>query len=586
MRKIIILLLFLPLFNYSHDVIDSLKKLLPDSEQQNRIELFQELSQQYYEKSSDSCIIYARNAIDLANQLNNFHQQAIAYERIGHFFDRKKDDYSTSIAYLDTALVYFLKDEDYYKSTKTKILIADLYDLVSDYPNAFLYLNEAITSCDSLLYSSQDTNGIKLMYSDIFTGKGLIYKKLDSLDLSMQFINKALQYSLEVNDSITIAGAYCNIASIYQSKRENKHAVEVYKEAVKYMQKSGFDEHKASIYTNMGGILEYNGEIDSAFCYFQKAEPLFIKTDNKYNLSILYNCYGITYLNLEQYNKATEYFLKAIDVANSIDAGKLVYANYGILSNMYEEMGDYQQSIKYYKKYSLLKDSIAGEQAREKISNLEIKYNTEKKEKENQELKYNIELKEIALNKKNKEITIYLIVVFIVIILLSYILFLYRKKSRSYDALVQQNIKSLEIEKKLEQSMVTQLDCNLQQKSGIDKGFAELDKKLTRFMVDEKPYLWKQVTLDEFCKKLNTNRTYLSKLINEKYGQSFLDFISVNRIRVSRELLINPKFKHISIEGIGEMSGFKTNANFHKHFKELVQLTPKQFRDRALKSIV
>ena len=582
---IIFLFVFsLTLFSFSQESTDSLKNLLPGSEQQIKVEILQELSQQYYEKSSDSCLVYAFQAIDIATKLNNNAQKANSYRIIGKFYDKKRDNYPQSIVYNDSALIYYLKDKDYYNSTKTQILIADLYDLISDYQDAIAYLNNAHKSCDSLINSYPDTNAIKSMYADIFTGKGLVYRKLDSSRLSMQYMNKALDYSMQINDSISIAGTYCNIASIYQAKKENISAVSKYKEATKYMQNEGFDEHRASIYTNMGGILEYEGEVDSAFCYFRKAEPLFIKTGNKYNLSILYTCYGTAYLNLENYTKALEYYSKALKIANEIDAGKLSYYCYNMLSEIYVKLGNTTKALEYYKKYTNLKDSIVGKETRENISNLEIKYETEKKEKENLGLKQKIELKDIVLKQKNKEIITYIIVILVVIGFLLYILVLLRNKSKSYDAIVRQNIRSLEIEKKLEQTMAISKKYDIQQLPDSEKGLLELDKKLTQFMLEEKPYLWKEINLEEFCHKLNTNRTYLSKLINEKYGQSFQDFISENRIRTARELLINPELQHISIEGIGEMSGFKSNTNFHKRFKDLVQLTPKQFRDIALKN--
>jgi len=95
--------------------------------------------------------------------------------------------------------------------------------------------------------------------------------------------------------------------------------------------------------------------------------------------------------------------------------------------------------------------------------------------------------------------------------------------------------------------------------------------------------LWSEVNLDEFCKKLNTNRSYLSKLINEKYNMNFYDLLSKYRLRTALEYLNDPNLKYISVEGIGEMTGFKSNSNFYKRFKDLVGMTPNEFRERAMK---
>jgi YesN/AraC family two-component response regulator len=64
---------------------------------------------------------------------------------------------------------------------------------------------------------------------------------------------------------------------------------------------------------------------------------------------------------------------------------------------------------------------------------------------------------------------------------------------------------------------------------------------------------------------------------------SFYDLLSKYRIRAAMEYLNDTNFKHISVEGIGEMTGFKSNSNFYKRFKDLVGMTPKEFRERAMK---
>ncbi len=100
-------------------------------------------------------------------------------------------------------------------------------------------------------------------------------------------------------------------------------------------------------------------------------------------------------------------------------------------------------------------------------------------------------------------------------------------------------------------------------------------------MIEEKPYLWSDVSLEIFCKKLNTNRTYLSKLINDHYQMGFYDLLFEYRIRTAVEFLNNTQLNHISVEGIGEMAGFKSNSNFYKRFKKSIGMTPMQFREQA-----
>jgi YesN/AraC family two-component response regulator len=114
--------------------------------------------------------------------------------------------------------------------------------------------------------------------------------------------------------------------------------------------------------------------------------------------------------------------------------------------------------------------------------------------------------------------------------------------------------------------------------------YRELDSCFIIFLLDEKPYLKSDVSQEEFCQKLGTNRTYLSRMINQNYKQSFSDLLYKYRIGAACELLADPGNMPFSIEKIGSMAGFRNNATFHRKFKKQLALTPKQFRDRVKRS--
>ena len=117
-----------------------------------------------------------------------------------------------------------------------------------------------------------------------------------------------------------------------------------------------------------------------------------------------------------------------------------------------------------------------------------------------------------------------------------------------------------------------------------EKKYKELDTCFIKFILEEKPYLMSDVSQEEFCQKLGTNRTYLSRMINQNYKQSFSDLLYKYRIGEACELLADQGNMYFSIEKIGSMAGFRNNATFHRKFKKQLFLTPKQFRDRVKKS--
>ena len=107
----------------------------------------------------------------------------------------------------------------------------------------------------------------------------------------------------------------------------------------------------------------------------------------------------------------------------------------------------------------------------------------------------------------------------------------------------------------------------------------ELLKKLATYIEDEKPYLDSNITLDDISHKLETNRTYLSRLINEHFKKNFNEFINEYRTKTARQILADPSKKHISIEGVGQMAGFNSRSTFFTCFKKNTGLSPSYFRE-------
>ena len=71
------------------------------------------------------------------------------------------------------------------------------------------------------------------------------------------------------------------------------------------------------------------------------------------------------------------------------------------MSTTFEKKGNFRKALEYYKQYKELNDEIFTEESSKKYNELQISYETEKKEKENEIYR----LKNIELVKANEELT-------------------------------------------------------------------------------------------------------------------------------------------------------------------------------------
>lgn len=97
-----------------------------------------------------------------------------------------------------------------------------------------------------------------------------------------------------------------------------------------------------------------------------------------------------------------------------------------------------------------------------------------------------------------------------------------------------------------------------------------LKNQIEDYFEKEKPYLNSSLNLNDIAIALNTNRTYLSQVINQEYGMNFYSFVNQYRIKYALSL-IN---KNVTIDYVFEESGFKSKSVFYRQFKEVTGMTP------------
>jgi len=107
--------------------------------------------------------------------------------------------------------------------------------------------------------------------------------------------------------------------------------------------------------------------------------------------------------------------------------------------------------------------------------------------------------------------------------------------------------------------------------------FIQLKKNLIKLMEEETLYLNSTLNIQELSNKLNTNNKYLSTLINQEFQMNFVSFVNSYRIAEAKKLLLDSSKYNLTIEAIGNESGFKSKSAFNVAFKKVTELTPSAF---------
>jgi len=107
----------------------------------------------------------------------------------------------------------------------------------------------------------------------------------------------------------------------------------------------------------------------------------------------------------------------------------------------------------------------------------------------------------------------------------------------------------------------------------------QLKIQLLYLFENEKIYILPDLRITDISEKLYTNRTYVSKLINEEFQMNFNEFVNNYRVQEAKELLKKESPKTFTLEMVAEKSGFGSFNSFTRVFKATTGTTPGKYRE-------
>ena len=102
-----------------------------------------------------------------------------------------------------------------------------------------------------------------------------------------------------------------------------------------------------------------------------------------------------------------------------------------------------------------------------------------------------------------------------------------------------------------------------------------LPARFDQLVFTERAYLEPHLTLRNLAARLYSNKTYISRLVNDSYGMPFPDLINKLRVEFARQYLADHPDAHQ--DEVAQASGFASASTFNSVFKKLTGVTPKRW---------
>jgi tetratricopeptide (TPR) repeat protein len=244
-----------------------------------------------------------------------------------------------------------------------------------------------------------DEDGMLNSYNNI----GIIYKELGRYKDAEYYYSKALKLADRKKNPAELSMIYSNLGLLEWQKKNLTKASEYFLMCLTLDKQINDSLGIAKDYGNIGIIYYEEQNYDEALKYHLKAIPIYEKVGDQSGITLFTTNLGSIYEKMNQLDKAEIYSLKGAELAKQNGLKDYLRISYTALSDIYKKRGDYKKALEY-KVYAVeVKDSLLNEETSRQVSELQAKYETEKKEKEIELLNKQKILQQTELDKKSAE---------------------------------------------------------------------------------------------------------------------------------------------------------------------------------------
>jgi signal transduction histidine kinase len=406
-----------------NNTIDSLKVTLSkhtDYTTSLYLNTLSQLANQLYAFQADSAIFYAKKLEEEGFKAGDTKIQAEGLKLQGSI-NRVRGEYDLALEIYDKSYQIYLEINAQKEIAEILNEIGLIHNHKGDYVKALRYYYLS-------LKIAEEINDLSVIAANFNTIAGVHINQKD-VNKALHFFKKSLEVNIKARNKQAMARSLHNMGEIYSEQKQYDKALVFFYKTLEIEKE--IESRLIGIETifNIGQVHLQKGEYDKALSFFEKSNELAFQVNN--DLIKLYTYKGIAKVYYEKkiYSESIKYALKGLELTQKVNMLLLVRDLSQILYENYKAQENYQKALEYYELYKQSNDSVFDVEKTKTINNLEVKNETEHKEKE-----IVILSKDKAILKTEKEFQqkiIYLIIFsLLLMVILTYFIYQSRRKEQ------------------------------------------------------------------------------------------------------------------------------------------------------------
>jgi tetratricopeptide (TPR) repeat protein len=391
---------------------DSLEKaLIYIVDHKEKIDVMLQLSKNYRNINLEKALFYAKTAFNLSERIGDEKAKAESYILLATAYTEYAN-YTLANEYLQKSLAISEKINHKVLKAEAYNAMGSLHWAKGDYRSAFDFYLRTLMISESI----KDSVRISSSYNNL----GVIHSSMENLDLGLYYFFKALKYT-KPNEFVQISNRYRNIAGIYFQKKLYRQSLYYLEEARKIYEKLQHDRGMALTLFSISQNYKAMGKIEIALDTIFKAVEISNRINNPRTQAVNYIVIGTIYMDQGKYKEAIAYSLKAMKMAEKISAKAELIEIYKQLSKSYAALKEFNTATKYFEQYNNLNIALYNEQNYAQMNEMNMLYESEKKDSQLKILNKKNVIKQSELKKqsiiKNASIGSCILIVFITFVL-------------------------------------------------------------------------------------------------------------------------------------------------------------------------
>jgi signal transduction histidine kinase/Tfp pilus assembly protein PilF len=416
----------------------------------------------HYVGEIDSTIQYFRESLEVKRAMKNNLEIAKGQSNMGAIF-QYKGEYDSALFYFETA----------YKTLETEGKPRDRAMVIGNIGNIYYEqgdLEEAVTAFDKSRILFEEAGDVRET-ARIISNLGIVTSDRGNYPLALEYQLQALRLYQSIDDQQGASNCYHEMSNIAIRQQELDEALIHVNKAIEIRKNTGYLKGLSESYMNAGDIANRLKQPKKALNYLNSALEILEKIQDSRNTAASYINIGLVHLELEQ-QKNGRLALEKADSILSVLGDKVLLSQLSLawarllvseektnlaikkgeeaierakeaqfpitlrdasklLSDAYEQKGDYRNAFEYQRQFKAMSDSLLNVENSKELARLESQYEYQKREEllKSEQARKELELQEI--NQRNLYAlygTVILIVFLVVVAALIYYQYSQRNK--------------------------------------------------------------------------------------------------------------------------------------------------------------